>query len=89
MLRGQGRSESANDEAEKTPKNQKFDHISFKDIGYNNVYVKVSTVYHINISRYLTCLLDQIPCNSYETNESQMALKGVSWLSIVEKSIRH
>lgn len=43
-----------NGEAERPSKNQKYDHISFKDIGYNNVYVKVCTVYHISLSRYLT-----------------------------------
>ena len=59
--------QSPNSEPERVSKNERYDHISFADIGYNNVYVKVCTIYHINLLTYhviLPILPDQIPCDS-------------------------
>jgi hypothetical protein len=48
--------QSPNNEPGRPSTNEKYDHISFADIGYNNVYVKVCTIYHTNLLRYLTYL---------------------------------
>jgi hypothetical protein len=59
--------QSPKSEPERVSKNERYDHISFADIGYNNVYVKVCIIYHINLLTYhviLPILPDQIPCNS-------------------------
>ena len=47
-------------------KKQRFDHIFLKNTDYNNVFLKMSMTYHINLSCKLICLVDLINYDSYQ-----------------------